>query len=129
MESSLLTLCGAQPVLTHVVQTLSQQLCTSADLLSQTVQGEVLIDSSMVDSAESQLATLQTLLSKYNAKNIESESKIHACDNSGSVSVSSALHAVRSKLVKDLEESILELSSTYPLFTYAVWRVVALLTK
>ena len=63
-------------VLTHVTRVLVGQLCNSANLFHQTLEGQLVLDCDLIDRAERQTALLQALLTKYDpSKNIESESE------------------------------------------------------
>ena len=62
-----MTLCGVQQrILFHVVGNLTDQLCTSAKLFSKTLEGELMLNETLVDAAERQTATLEMLLIKHN---------------------------------------------------------------
>ncbi len=78
LQSAVVALCGVQVVLLHVVDTLTDQLCRSTGQFLQTLEGEELLPSTdLLKKAERQTATLEKILTKYDApKSIPKEGKV-----------------------------------------------------
>lgn len=85
-----------------------------------------MLDVVAVESAAVVFRALEALFTKYDTSTLPEESMYVDISRSLDVFYTCNLSlAVCSRLSSELENSVLNLSSTYPLFTYSVWTLLA----
>jgi hypothetical protein len=103
---SLVCILSSMPTLyCHAVQHLISAVLACAEMLLRSTQDIGLLDVGAVESASVVFRTLEALFTKYDTSTLPQQ--------------------LCSRLSGELENSILEITATYPLFVFSVWRVLA----